>query len=439
MAAADRTKGKRVCIIGAGSSGMVALKVLRGAGLDAVCLEKGSGIGGNWRYGNDNGMSAAYESLTINTSKGRMAYADYPMPADYPEYPDHRQILAYFENYVDHFGVRPHIRFGTTVLSVVRDGEGWRVTSSDQDGERTEAYDAVVVANGHHWKQRWPTYPGEFSGTVIHAHDYRTPELLAGKRVLVVGIGNSGVDIACEASAVAAWTGLSTRRGAHVFPKFAFGKPIDSYTSPLVSRLPLKAQETVMRALLFLVRGSQASSGVPEPDHPLTAAHPTVSENLLRIVKAGGVRMMREVAALEGEQVRFVDGRQEAVDVLVYATGYDIAFPFFAPGVVFTDGNDMRLYQRVVPMDQPGLYFVGLVQPLGAIMPLAEAQSHWVAGLLAGTHRLPDAAAMAREIDDYRAAQARRYIPSKRHTIQVDFYPYLHALQTEMRRAVVRR
>ncbi len=162
----------KVCIIGAGSSGMVAAKVLQERGIAFDCFEKGSDIGGNWRYGNDNGLSAAYQSLTINTSKKRMAYSDFPMPADYPDFAHHSQILTYFENYVDHFHLREAIAFNTSVTEVCPAGTNrWAVTL---DNGETRYYRAVLVASGHHWFPRWPDFPGEFKGTIIHAHDYRT-------------------------------------------------------------------------------------------------------------------------------------------------------------------------------------------------------------------------------------------------------------------------
>src|SRR5688500_2663843 len=182
----------RVCVIGAGSSGIAACQVLKARGIPFDCFEKGSAVGGNWRYDNDNGMSSAYRSLHINTSRNLMAYRTFPMPADYPDYPHHTQIAKYFDDYVDHFGLREHITFRTEVKLVEPASEGgWHVTTDD--GE-TRRYGAVMVANGHHWNPRWPEFPGSFDGAVTHAHYYREPDEYTDKNVLVLGIGNSGVD-----------------------------------------------------------------------------------------------------------------------------------------------------------------------------------------------------------------------------------------------------
>lgn len=429
---------QKVCVIGAGSSGITAVKTLKDHGIDCDCFEQGSGLGGNWRYRNDNGQSAAYASLHINTSKTRMAYADYPMPDDFPDYPHHSQILTYFEDYVDHFAIRPLIRFRTSVEEVrPTESGGWEVTTLGADGERlSERYRAVLVANGHHWDPKWPDFSGDFEGRLLHAHSYETPKSFEDRRVLVVGIGNSGVDIACEISRVSRRTFLSTRRSAHVVPKYAFGKPIDQLATPSSSHLPLAIQNLAYKVILSLCRGPQSGFGVREPEHAILSAHPTISSDLLNLVGHGRLEMKPDIAELMGDRVRFVDGSEEEIDVIVYATGYKVSFPFFRDDLLETPDNRVRLYRHVVHPDRPGLYFLGLVQPLGAIMPLAEAQSKWVAGLLTGRCALPSATVMKRRIEKDLAKMAKRYIASPRHTIQVDFYPYLRVVQKEMRRRV---
>ena len=423
----------KVCILGAGSSGIAAAKLLQEHRVPYDCFEKGSGIGGNWRYQNDNGMSAAYASLHINTSKTRMAYSDFPMPEDYPDYPHHRQILDYFEGYVDHFGIRPQIRFHTSVESVEPDDGGWRVTVSGADSG-SRRYAAVLVCNGHHWDAKLPDFPGSFAGRTLHAHDYRTPEGMEDKNVLVVGIGNSGVDVACESARVSARTFLSTRRSAHVVPKYVWGKPIDQLTSPAGSLLPLAVQNFFLTTVLRLARGPQTAFGLPDPEHRLLQAHPTVSADLLNLIGRGRIAVKPDVDRLDGGTVRFADGSEEKIDVVVYATGYKVRFPFLAPELVDSAANEIRLYRYVVHPTLPGLYFIGLVQPLGAVMPLAEAQSEWVAKLLTGECALPDRDAMEAAYEKDRAAMRRRYVRSTRHTLQVDFFPYMKQIKKEIRR-----
>ncbi len=428
---------ERACIIGAGSSGIVAAKILHERGLPFDCYEKGSGIGGNWRYLNDNGMSSAYKSLHINTSRDRMAYADYPMPDHYPDFAHHAQVLDYFEDYVDHFGFRDTLTFRTEVLRVEPAGDGaYDVTvhDLDQDVTRTERYGAVLVANGHHWDPNWPDFSGTFDGPVMHSHHYKTPDQIKDKRVLIVGVGNSACDIACEAAYVARATMLSTRNGAHVVPKYMLGRPLDTFTTPLTSRLPFLLQRLLAQGLLVLARGKQSRYGFPTPDYPFGSEHPTISSDLLDFVGHGKIDVRPNIERLLGDRVCFVDGSEAEVDLIVYATGYNVTFPFFDEDFLKAEENVLPVYQHVVPPEHPNLYFIGLVQPLGAVMPLAEAQSHWVADLLDGKAGLPSRKAMWAAIKKDDEAMQRRYVPSKRHTMQVDFFPYKHALERERKR-----
>lgn len=429
---------KRVCVIGAGSSGIASCQVLHARGIDFDCYEVGSEVGGNWRYDNDNGMSSAYESLFINTSRRIMEYATFPMPESYPDYPHHSQIAAYFDAYVDHFGFRDRIRFRTEVTRVARaDGGGWDVTARPVDGdggEQTVRYDAVMVANGHHWDPRWPEppFPGEFDGEVTHAHHYRTPEGYEGKNVLVLGIGNSACDIAVETSRVSAMTFLAMRRGAWVIPKYIGSKPVDELVPSWSWRIPYPIQRLLVNWLIKRVQGDPTEFGLPKPDHRVSEAHPTVSSDLLPRIGHGRIKVKPNIARLEGDSVRFEDGSVERIDRIVYCTGYKISFPFFDSDLLDPSGdNRIPLYRKVVHPDLDGLYFIGLIQPLGAIMPIAELQSEWIADVIEGTVALPGRAEMAAAIAADQRAMEKRYVASKRHTIQVDYWPYLHQLREE--------
>jgi dimethylaniline monooxygenase (N-oxide forming) len=433
-------------VIGAGSSGIASCQVLQARGIEFDCFEVGSEVGGNWRYMNDNGMSSAYRSLHINTSRDLMSYATFPMPRDYPDYPNHEQIAAYFDAYVDQFGFRDKIRFRTEVTAVEPAGSQWRVRWRSRNGgdEGEGLYRAVFVANGHHWDARWPEppFPGseDFAGEQMHVHDYKTPDVLVGKRVLVLGIGNSACDLAVEASRIADRTLLAMRRGAYVLPKYLFGKPTDETNTPGLTRLPLALQRAFFQASVRFVQGRMTDYGLPQPDHKLLEAHPTISSDLLSRIGHGDVEVRPNIDRFEGERsVRFVDGRVDEVDLVIYCTGYKITFPFFSEGLVTARDNHIPLYRRVVHPELPGLYFIGLLQPLGAIMPLAEAQSEWIADVLEGKVALPDRATMRAVIRREDERMRKRYVASKRHTIQVDFHPYLRVLARERKRGKRRR
>lgn len=432
-------RSEKVCIVGAGSSGIAACQVLAARGIPFDCFEKGSTIGGNWRFENDNGMSSAYRSLHINSGRKIMSFKAFPMPDDYPDYPNHFQIAKYFDDYVEHFGLADKVSFNTEVVSVEpADGE-WEVTVENADGKRQVGrYGAVLVANGHHWDPRWPEppFPGseEFTGEQMHAHYYREAGALEGKRVLVLGIGNSAVDIAVESSRIADSTFIAMRRGAYVIPKFLKGKPIDEVSPPVASRLPLSVQRFFMSRLLKLAVGEMSDYGLPTPDHKLLEAHPTVSSELLPRIGHGDIEVKPNIDRFTGGRtIRFTDGSEEEVDLIVYCTGYKITFPFLDPAVFSAPDNRMGLYRRVVSIENPGLYFIGFIQPLGPIMPIAEAQCEWVADLLTGTTSLPSGSEMRSEIAEYERWLGKRYVASKRHTIEVDFHPYLRQIRRERR------
>lgn len=424
----------RCAVIGAGSSGITALKALRDAGLDAVAFEASDRVGGNWVLGNRNGMSSAYEGLHINTSRERMEYTDFPMPKSYPDFPHHSQIAAYFDDYVDHFGLRPLIRFETRVERAERGPQGgWALTLGDGSVER---FDALLVANGHHWDPRWPEppFPGSdtFAGVQMHAHDYRSDEVLRDKDVVVLGMGNSAMDIAVESSYVARSTVLAARRGAWILPKHILGRPMDQLLKN-DPRVPFAIRSRLMELIVRLVAGPPERYGLPKPDHRFGQAHPTVSGRILDRIGHGTITPKPNIARLEGDRVVFVDGTSVRADVVVYCTGYRITFPFFDEDLISAPDNRIELFRHVFHPDLDDVFFVGLLQPLGAIMPLAEEQGRWIADHLTGQYALPPRPEMRADIERELRAMRKRYVTSKRHTIQVDFEDYLHGIEKERR------
>ena len=430
---------KQVCIIGAGSSGMVAAKALKDKGIGFDCFEKGSDIGGNWRFNNDNNVSSAYRSLHVNTNRKAMSYADFPMPEDSPMFPHHSNIIRYFEDYVTHFGLREHITFNTSVTNVKRKPDNsFEVTL---DNGEIRQYEYVIVANGHHWQPRLPNPPfkGDFTGEVIHSHKYKESEQVKGKNVLIVGIGNSAVDIACEAARL--HTGnvvISTRSSAHITPNWIWSIPFDSLSNSFTAKLPIAVQRFILAVVLRLARGRQEDFGVPKPKNPLFSEHPTLSQDLLALSGRGLIKFKPNIREFQGKTVVFEDGSMQEFDMLIYATGYKISFPFLKHYPIFDveETNAIHLYKKVIHPEYQNLFFLALIQPLGAIMPLAEVQAKWIAKVIAGESGLPSKEAMEQAIEKDAEKQARQYKQSPRHTLEIDFFRYKDSLLKEMKRPV---
>jgi len=422
---------KQVCIIGAGCSGITAAKALADAAIDFDCFERGSQVGGNWVYKNDNGLSACYESLHINTTTQIMAYHDHPMPADLPPYPNHYQIKRYFDDYVDTFGLRSRITFNTTVARAEQlTDKRWRITLDNGDSRE---YDKLIVANGHHWDPRWPepAFSGNFDGVQMHSHSYCNPADpvdMSGKRVLVVGLGNSAMDIACELSriGVARKVFLSARRGVWIMPKFVAGRAIAGSTPPF---MPWWLQSIMFMPILKLVAGTPQDFGLPKPEQIFMRTHPTISQDIYGRIGSGDVTPKPHIRKLLGDHVEFTDGSREAIDVIIYCTGYKISFPFFDAPQLAAPDNEIHLWHHMVKPDIDNLYFVGLFQPIGAVMPMAERQSKLIAAHIDGRLCFPERAQMQVDIDREWNSMQRRYVKSSRHTIQVDAEPYMRRLK----------
>jgi dimethylaniline monooxygenase (N-oxide forming) len=263
---------------------------------------------------------------------------------------------------------------------------------------------------------------------------------MRGKRVMVLGIGNSATDLAVEASRNADRTFLAMRRGAWIVPKYVGSKPTDELAPELLTRLPLAVQRFFLGRTVKKAAGVPTDYGLPQPDHKLAEAHPTVSSDLLPRLGHGDIEVKPNIARFAGGRtVEFVDGTSEELDLIIYCTGYKITFPFFDHELLDAPDNRIPLYRRVVHPELDGLFFVGLLQPLGAIMPLAEAQSEWIADLLEEKAQLPARERMLEVIRREDARMAKRYVASKRHTIQVDFLPYMRAIERERRGGVLGR
>ncbi|MCF8245477.1 MAG: NAD(P)-binding domain-containing protein [Saprospiraceae bacterium] len=418
----------RICVIGAGCSGITAVKNLVEAGFEhVVCFEKSNDIGGNWRYSPKESHSSVCETTHIISSKSMSEYLDFPMPDDYPDYPSHEQVLAYFEAYAEHFGVKKYIRFNTVVASVEKiEGEKWRVTLAS--GE-SETFEYLLVANGHHSVPRWPDLPGKFTGESLHSHSYKTNQPFDGKRVLIIGAGNSGCDCAVEISRVATSTAISMRRPYYIIPKFLMGKPTDTFNG-LMLKLPKFIRKVLINISLRLQVGDFKDYGLERPDYPITNCHPVLNSELLYKIRHGKVRPRRGIQLIDGRTVVFEDGKKEDFDVIVAATGYKISFPFFDKNFLdWEDAERIPLYLRMIHPQHPTLFFIGLLQPQGCVWPLSDIQSKLVANIIAGKTRLPSNLEQLAEAEAEAAEIAREFLAAKRHSVEVHFGPFFKKIQ----------
>lgn len=422
-----------VAVLGAGSSGLVAARQFRAAGFAVRIFEREHDLGGNWNYAT--GAARVYRSTHTISSKPGTEYPDFPMPAEFPDYPHHSQILGYLRGYAAHFGLVPLIEFRTEVERVepVHDGDArtrWRVTA----GGRAAEFDVLVVANGHNWVPKHPTYPGRFTGVSLHSAEYRTPDPLTGRRVLVVGGGNSGCDIAVEAAQHAARAWHSTRRGYWYMPKYLFGRPADQVGDRMLALgIPLWLRRAIATLTHRLLVGPPSRSRLPRPDHRLFETHPIVNSLLPYYVGHGSLVPKPDIERLDGQVVHFRDGSAEEVDVIVWATGYLARFPFIDERHLNWREGRPHLYLHVFHPGYDTLFVAGLIQPDSGQFGLV----HWQMAAAAGYARAalgndPRAEALRRRKADpgEDLGHGIRYRESTRHFFEVEHWSYRRKLVT---------
>jgi hypothetical protein len=359
----------RLLVIGAGPIGLAVAKAFGEAGIPYVVAEATDHVGGNWAHG-------VYSTAHIISSRKTTEYTDWPMPSGYPDFPSAAQMCAYYEAYADQFGLRRNIRFSTPVASVRPVDGGWEVAF---DGHPAERFRGVVVCNGHHWSKDLPAWTADFRGEVLHSKDYRHPDQLRGRRVLVLGGGNSGCDVVSEAARVSTSADWSLRRGYWFMPKTMLGRPSVELMSPW---LPVAAQRVVIKSLLRVIVGDYRRYGLPLPDHDLFDHHPTVSTEVFHYLKHGRIHPRPDVVSADGHTVRFADGATGSYDLVVCATGFHLDLPMLAPGTVEVVGKCPQLIAGTMTRNDRHLYVVGGYQArygLGPLVrPAAVLLARWV-------------------------------------------------------------
>lgn len=423
-------------MIGAGPCGLTALKNLLQQNCGTViCYEEHEGVGGNWAFTDDPGSISVYECTHIISSRRMSAFDDFPMPAGYPDFPSHRQLLAYFQSYALAFGLLPHIQFGTRVEQCSLDVDGrWTVRVLRNGRSTLERFDYVLVCSGHHREGFVPEYPGTFAGRIIHSSSYKRPEPFRDQRVLVVGAGNSAADIVVDVARLASRAVLSMREGTYFIPKLMFGQPIDVAYAFWKQIVPKPLFQFALKLALRMALGRWEDYGLQAPKSAPLAQHPTLNSSLLEALRHGRVTARRGIERYDGQMVSFSGGAAEPFDTIIMATGFRTAFPFLPASIVNWDWTKTPpLYLKMMHPSLASLFFIGLFQPIGCIWQLADHQARIAALQITGRLKRPSnmSALIQREV----ATPHWRFDPSPRHAIEVDYHQFRRELMHELRPA----
>jgi cation diffusion facilitator CzcD-associated flavoprotein CzcO len=418
----------KYCIVGAGSSGLAAAKNLKAHHIPFEVFERENEVGGIWYYGKP--RSSVYRSTHLISSKPLTEFTDFPMPADYPDYPSHTQVWEYLRSYARAFGLYEHILFNISIEKIAPANKYWEVTLSNDERRR---YRGVIIANGHNWDPKFPNYPGRFDGVILHSAQYKTPDVLREKRVLVVGAGNSGCDIAVESAQNAARTFHSLRRGYYYVPKYIFGKPADQIGEiSLKLRIPLSLRRVINSFLLKMVMGNPQRFGLPKPDHKLFETHPIVNSQMLYYVGHGDIIPKPEVRELRGHNVQFNDGSEEQIDVIIYATGFNIVFPFLGKKYLNWQNGRPDLYLNIFHPEYDNLFVAGLIQPDSGQWGLVDYQTQLIAKFIHAQEHQPAKAEKFRRLKSGPQpdlGHGIKYIDSTRHYLEVEHFSYRERLK----------
>ncbi|MCE8523079.1 NAD(P)-binding domain-containing protein [Ruegeria pomeroyi] len=420
----------RFALIGAGPMGLAMAKVMLEQGIAFDGFELHSDVGGLWDI--DGPRSTMYDSAHLISSKRMTEFTDFPMKDAVAEYPSHRELKRYFNAFADHFGLREHYRFGAEVLRcepLGGPGDGWRVTWRDAEGEHAETYAGVMIANGTLSEPNMPEFKGTFDGELIHSSAYRHPSQFDGKRVLIVGAGNSGCDIAVDAIHHGVMCDLSMRRGYYFVPKYVFGKPADTLGGMI--KLPMWLKRRVDGMILKWFVGDPQKYGFPKPDYQLYESHPVVNSLVLYHAGHGDLRIRPDIDRLDGSRVIFADGSSEEYDMILAATGYKLFYPFIDRGLLNWQGDAPHLYLNALHPERDDLFVLGMIEASGlgwqGRHEQAEMVARYITGLRAGNKAAEELKA-AKSAGFERATGGMNYLKLARMAYYVDKATYRGAV-----------
>jgi len=348
-------------LIGAGPMGLACAKVLREQGIAFVGFELHSDVGGLWDI--EGPKSTMYQSAHLISSKTKTEFADFPMREEVADYPAHHVLRDYFRDFAENFDLRRSYLFEAEVLRCEPLEEGWQVTWRSEGVEHMAHYAGVIIANGTLSEPSMPEFSGDFAGEVIHSARYRHPDQMRGKRVLVVGGGNSACDIVVDAAHHAECADLSMRRGYHFVPKYIFGKPADTVGGKV--QLPMWLKRWVDAKILRWFVGDPQRLGFPEPDHKLYESHPVVNSMAIFHAGHGDIAVRPDIDRFDGKTVMFKDGSQAEYDLVIAATGYLLHYPFIDPELLNWQGAAPHLFLNCMHPQRDDLFVMGMVEATG--------------------------------------------------------------------------
>ncbi|KAM8929989.1 dimethylaniline monooxygenase [N-oxide-forming] 2-like [Pelodytes ibericus] len=440
----------KVAIIGAGSSGLAAVKSCLEEGLDPTCFERSEDIGGVWRYTKkvENGRASIYQSVVTNTSKEMMCYSDYPIPETYPNYLPNTKLLAYYRAYAERFNLLKYIQFQTLVHSVKKcpdfsSSGQWEIITEKGGKQESAIFDAVMVCSGHHADPYYPveTFPGlkTFKGEYFHSREYKNSHGFEGKRILIVGMGNSAADIAVELSRAASQVFISTRRGAWVMSRvYDQGYPWDICFD---TRLQNWIRNTLPSSIVCWLTERKMNAWFDHANYGLQPCdrtqfkEPLFNDELPSRITCGFVVVKPNVTEFSETTVKFNDGsKEENIDVVIFATGYAYAFPFLDESIIKIETSKANLYRSIIPpnLEKPTLGIIGLIQPLGPIMPTAELQARWLTRIFKGLCRYPPQSEVMDDIAKKKEIFVKRFGSTRENRLQMDFIEYLDELASDI-------
>jgi len=411
--------GGKYCVVGAGPAGLSVSRAFDRLGIPHDVIERFADVGGIWDI--DNPGTPMYRSAHFISSKFTSNFFGYPMPDNFPDYPNHEQILEYIRAFAQAYDLNRNITFNTEVRYCEETDDGsWLVTL---DSGEVRKYRGLICCNGVTWHKSMPELPGNFNGEIIHSRDYFGTDQFEGKRVLLIGMGNSGADIACDAAQTAKSAIVSVRRGYHFIPKFVFGIPVDVYHHHL-SEMPSWMQEPDLATIIGTITGDTSRLGLPKPDHEPFESHPLLNTQLLHHLGHGDISVKPDVAKLDGEFVEFKDGSREAFDLIVCATGYRHEIPYVPEEYFDWSGGRPELYMNTFSPNHPRLFALGFFEVASAAYQLFDRVSGLIAQNIldmSGDDEKADMFSRLKQEDDFDLRGGATYIDSDRHANYIDY------------------